>query len=181
MTTDAEIPALVARLSEADPVSRERAASTLSKLAEKGSKDARMLEPLARVLDDPDGTVRHAASTALGWLGYRGGVVDVCEVEPALRCLADEIDMVRHDAAWILESCAQRGIVDARAVPLLLGNVDHRNADVAAASLYCLAHLAKAGLLTRDQLRAAATSRAKDSDAGLLKAVKTALAVADEP
>jgi HEAT repeat protein len=165
------------KLGHAKASERCAAAKALGELAKSGAKDERWLAPLVKCLDDADGEVRHAASTALGWLSHRSSLIEPGAIDVLIRRLDDDVPLVRHDAAWILETFVKKKIVDRRAVPLLARNMAHADADVRAASIYCLGHFARAGEVPSAVL-AEVERCADDPEEGVRDAVKTALATA---
>lgn len=169
--------AFIAKLADASAAERRAAAAALGEHAKNGSKIERALAPLAKLLDDRDGEVRLAASTALGWLAFKANLIHEPSLDALIRHLDDDVAMVRHDAAWILETFVKRGIIDPRAVAGLAKNLGHESADVRAASIYCLGLFAKEGAVPPDVIHAI-EKLGLDPESGVRDAVKTALAVA---
>lgn len=169
------LPPLIERLLSADLDARQSALEEASALAKERGATAELMPPLLESLSHDVNGVRHGASTALGWLAYRCGVVDAALVGAALQCLDDRVPMVRHDGAWILESLAQAGMTAPEAGPALIRGTSHDVADVRAASIFCLSAMATAGVVVEGTVDAA-RARSDDDNETVRHAVQEALA-----
>ncbi|MBM3268725.1 MAG: HEAT repeat domain-containing protein [Candidatus Sericytochromatia bacterium] len=153
------------RVGDPVPGVRLAALAELADLAKRKEAGAEFVPALLGLLGEPAGEVRSAAATALGWIAFRAQTADPALLEPATRLLDDPVAMIRHDGAWILESLAQRGVADGKAIPALIRNLGHDNGDTRAASAFCLYELAKIGhadpaaLTALEKLAATATDQ----------------------
>jgi HEAT repeat protein len=172
---DINTPELIKQIFSTSIEQRIITTKRLAKLAKDGQLDIQLLHPLLKGLKDPEIKVRLAIGETLGWLAHKCGVRNENMLNPALEMLNDDVAMLRHDGAWILESLALNGIIDQKCIDPLIQNLSYKNNHVKAASAYALGTLSKQGA-KENRIFDALQNLKNYNDEGVQEAIKTALA-----
>jgi HEAT repeat protein len=171
---DVETSELFKQLNSTSIEQRIITTKRLAKLAKDGQLDIQFLRPLLESLKDPEKKVRLAIGETLGWAAHKCGARNINMLKPALEMLNDDVPMLRHDGAWILESLALNDIIDQKCIDPLIQNLSHKNNHVKAASAYALGTLTKQGI-KENRIFDALHNLKNYNDEGVQEAIKTAL------
>lgn len=91
ITRDTRLFSLIESLADLSPYARQRAAEDLARLCQSEVRDARMLPPLLKALEDSDAAVRSAVANALTQLGSNEAIAPLkrrLEVEESIHVRA---------------------------------------------------------------------------------------------
>jgi HEAT repeat protein len=146
------VPGLVRMLRSRDEDAREIAAQALGRI---GPESGAAVPALVEMLSDEKPQLRRAAASALAHVGPAGSAAAV----PLARRLGDASPRVRGASSYAFQELAHHG---SDAVPVLLGLMEHRDADVRMRAATALGDIGPLAESAGERLRVAAQDPDED-------------------